>query len=46
MLGRYAYYKIQVDQNIISRRFNDFVHFYDALLTNYPGLFVPRIPEK
>ncbi|CAD8171623.1 unnamed protein product [Paramecium pentaurelia] len=46
MLGRYAQYKIQVDQNIISRRFNDFVHFYDALLTNYPGLFVPRLPEK
>ncbi|CAD8062572.1 unnamed protein product [Paramecium primaurelia] len=46
MLGRYASYKIQVDQNIICRRFNDFVHFYEALRTNYPGVFVPRLPEK
>ncbi|CAD8078955.1 unnamed protein product [Paramecium sonneborni] len=46
ILGRYASYKIQFNQNIICRRFNDFVHFYDVLLANYPGIFIPRLPEK
>lgn len=46
MLNKFASYKIQIDQVVIARRFNDFVQFYEALKINYPGLFIPRLPTK
>lgn len=28
------------------RRYNDFHHLYNSLLSNWPGCFIPPIPKK
>ncbi|KAM3126990.1 hypothetical protein pb186bvf_020905 [Paramecium bursaria] len=49
-LLNFVVYKIQIqhngDQYVIKRRFNDFVILKEALIHNWPGCFIPPIPQK
>lgn len=44
--GKYATYKIAIGDTPIQRRYNHFQSYYQAMAKCWPGIYVPRLPQK